>query len=181
VIYSLFIEVVIHRDLKIKELPGVFLKGALIIGGVLMILSLASGLSYYIIDAEIPMKLAAWTQANISSPYIFLLLVNILLLITGCLMDIFSAIMVVAPLIIPVAAVYGIHPVHLGIIFLANMELGYLTPPVGMNLFLASYRFDEPMGKIYKDVFPFLLIQLIAVLLITYMPFLSTILLKFVE
>jgi len=177
VVYALIIEVLVHRDLKLKDLPNVILKGIPIIGGVLIILSLAKGLSYYIIDAEIPMKLTEWVQANISSKYIFLLLLNILLLITGCLMDIFSAIMVVVPLIIPVANAFGIHPVHLGIIFLANMELGYMTPPVGLNLFLASYRFNEPVGKLYRDVFPFLIIQLIAVLLITYIPFLATALL----
>ncbi|MCP4148448.1 MAG: TRAP transporter large permease subunit [bacterium] len=177
VIYALIVEVFIHRDLKLKELPRVFLKCIPIIGGVLIILSMAKGLSYYIVDAEIPMKLTEWAQAAISSKYIFLLLLNIMLLITGCLMDIFSAIMVVVPLIIPLGELFGIHPVHLGIIFLANMELGYMTPPVGLNLFLASYRFNEPMGKLYRDVLPFFLIQLIAVLLITYIPFLSTALL----
>lgn len=181
VIYALVAEVLFNRDLKLKDLKGVFLKGVPIIGGVLIILSLAKGLSYYIVDAEVPMKLTAWVQANIHSKYIFLLLVNVVLLLTGCLMDIFSAIMVVVPLIIPVAASFGIHPVHLGIIFLANMELGYLTPPVGLNLYLASYRFKEPMSRICRDVIPFLIIQIIAVLLITYIPFLSTALIKFVQ
>jgi tripartite ATP-independent transporter DctM subunit len=174
VIYALIVEVFIHRDLKIKDLPGVIAKCIPIIGGVLMILSLAKGLSYYIVDAEVPMRLTEWVQASISSKYVFLLLLNIGLLITGCLMDIFSAIMVVVPLIIPLGSIFGIHPVHLGIIFLANMELGYMTPPVGLNLFLASYRFNEPMGKLYKDVLPFFFIQLAAVLLITYLPFLTT-------
>jgi len=174
VVYALVVEVFIHRDLKLRDLPGVIAKCIPIIGGVLMILSLAKGLSYYIVDAEVPMRLTEWVQASISSKYVFLLLLNIGLLITGCLMDIFSAIMVVVPLIIPLGSIFGIHPVHLGIIFLANMELGYMTPPVGLNLFLASYRFNEPMGKLYKDVFPFFLIQLAAVLLITYLPFLTT-------
>ncbi|MGD2086848.1 MAG: TRAP transporter large permease subunit [Candidatus Aminicenantes bacterium] len=174
VIYTLVVEVFIHRDLKIRDLPGVIAKCIPIIGGVLMILSLAKGLSYYIVDAEVPMRLTEWVQASISSKYVFLLLLNIGLLITGCLMDIFSAIMVVVPLIIPLGSIFGIHPVHLGIIFLANMELGYMTPPVGLNLFLSSYRFNEPMGKLYKDVLPFFFIQLAAVLLITYFPFLTT-------
>lgn len=174
VVYALVVEVFIHRDLKIKDLPGVIAKCIPIIGGVLMILSLAKGLSYYIVDAEVPMRLTEWVQASITSKYVFLLLLNIGLLITGCLMDIFSAIMVVVPLIIPLGNIFGIHPVHLGIIFLANMELGYMTPPVGLNLFLASYRFNEPMGKLYKDVLPFFFIQLAAVLLITYLPFLTT-------
>jgi TRAP-type C4-dicarboxylate transport system permease large subunit len=123
------------------------------------------------VDAEIPRQLTAWVQGAMHSKYVFLLLLNVALLITGCFMDIFSAIMVIVPLIIPLGDLFGIHPVHLGIIFLANMELGYLTPPVGMNLYLASYSFNEPIAKIYRDVFPFLIIQLVAVLLITYVPF----------
>lgn len=174
VIYTLVVEVFVHRDIRMRELSGVILKSVPIIGGVLIILALANALSYYIIDAQIPLQLTSWVQANIGSKYLFLFLLNIALLITGCFMDIFSAILVVVPLIIPLGNVFGIHPVHLGIIFLANMELGYLTPPVGLNLFLASYRFEEPLGKIYRDVLPFFLIQLAAVLLITYIPFLST-------
>ncbi len=174
VVYALIIEVVIHRDLKTRDLSQVMLKCIPIIGGVLIILALAKGLSYFIVDAEIPMLLTAWVKANIGSKLVFLLLLNIALLITGCFMDIFSAIMVVVPLIIPLGNLFGIHPVHLGIIFLANMELGYLTPPVGLNLFLSSYRFNEPMVNIYKSVFPFFLIQLVSVLLITYIPVLST-------
>lgn len=173
VLYTLIIEVFVNRDLKIRDLPNVVLKSIPIIGGVLIILALANGLSYYMIDAEIPMKLAAWMNANIHSKYVFLLLLNIALLITGCFMDIFSAILVVVPLILPLGELFGIHPVHLGIIFLANLELGYLTPPVGLNLFLAAYRFKEPMVKVYKDVLPFLFIQVVSVLIITYVPFLS--------
>jgi len=179
VLYAIVVEVFIHKDIKFRDLPQVLLKCMPIIGGVLAILALAKGLSYYIVDAEIPMQLTAWVQNTISSKYVFLLLLNVALLITGCFMDIFSAIMVVVPLIIPLGNLFGIHPVHLGIIFLANMELGYLTPPVGLNLYLASYTFNEPIGKVYKDVFPFLLIQLVAVLLITYVPLLSTGLLAF--
>ena len=174
VIYVLIVEMIIKRDLSLKDLPRVFLKCLPIIGGVLTILALAKGLSYFIVDAEIPMKLTEWVQTTISSKYLFLFLLNIGLLITGCFMDIFSAILVVVPLIIPLGNIFGIHPVHLGIIFLANMELGYLTPPVGLNLFLASYQFDEPMAKLYRDVLPFFFIQLGVVLLITYLPFLST-------
>lgn len=179
VIYAFIVVVIIHRDLKFKDLSGVIAKCIPIIGGVLIILALAYGLYYYIVEADVPMRLTEWVEANIASKYVFLLLLNIGLLITGCLMDIFSAIMVVVPLIIPLGSIFGIHPVHLGIIFLANMELGYMTPPVGLNLFLASYRFNEPMGKLYKDVLPFFFIQLAAVLLITYLPFLTTGLLSF--
>ncbi len=174
VLYALFIEVVIHRDIKYRNLFSVFLKGVPIIGGVLIILAVAKGLSYYIVDAEVPMLLAEWCHEHIHSKYVFLILLNIALLITGCLMDIFSAIMVVVPLIIPLGEAYGIHPIHLGIIFLANLELGYLTPPVGINLFLSSFRFNEPLIKVYKHVIPFLITMLISVLLITYVPWLST-------
>ncbi len=177
VLYSIIVEVFINRDMRLRDLSDVMLKALPIIGGVLMILALAKGLSYFIVDAEIPMKLTAWVKANIASKYVFLLLLNIALLITGMFMDIFSAIMVVVPLIIPLGNIFGINPVHLGIIFLANMELGYLTPPVGLNLFLSSYRFEEPMTKVYKDVIPFFIIMLITVLLITYVPFLTTFLL----
>ena len=178
VIYALFIEVVIHKDIKLNEIVPVFLKSIPIIGGVLIILASSRGLSYFIIDAEIPMKLTYWVEAHISSKYLFLILLNIALLITGSMMDIFSAIMVVVPLMLPLGALFDIHPVHLGIIFLANLELGYLTPPVGLNLFLASYRFDEPLARIYKTVIPFFLMLLFSVLLITYFPWLSTGLLK---
>jgi len=181
VVYTLIIQVFIHRDIKLKGLPAVFLKTVPIIGGVLVILAVAKGLSYYIIDVEIPVRLSLWVEANIHSKYIFLILLNITLLITGCLMDVFSAIVVVVPLIIPLAGIYNIHPVHLGIIFLANLGLGYLTPPVGLNLFLASYRFEKPMSEIYRNVFPFFLILLVTVLLITYVPWLSTALLSIIS
>ncbi len=174
VVYTLIVQVFIHQDIKLKGLPAVFLKTVPIIGGVLVILAVAKGLSYYIIDVEIPARLSLWVEANIHSKYLFLILLNIALLITGCFMDVFSAIVVVVPLIIPLAGIYDIHPVHLGIIFLANLGLGYLTPPVGLNLFLASYRFEKPMSEIYKNVFPFFLILLVTVLLITYVPWLST-------
>ncbi len=177
VIYSLVVEVFIKKDLKIRDLSNVALKSIPIIGGVLIILACAKGLSYFIVDAEIPMKLTEWVTQNISSKYVFLLMLNLALLVTGMFMDIFSAIMVVVPLIIPLGNLFGIHPVHLGIIFLANMELGYLTPPIGLNLFLSSYRFEEPVARIYKYVIPFFIIQIIAVLLITYLPFISTFLL----
>ena len=174
VVYAFFLEFIIHRDLRIREMGRVLRKSIPIIGGVLIILALAKGLSYYIVDAEVPLALTHWVESHITSKYVFLLLLNLALLATGCLMDIFSAIMVVVPLIIPLGQIFGIHPVHLGIIFLANMELGYLTPPVGLNLFLSSYRFSEPLARIYRNVLPFFLIQLVTVLLITYIPFLST-------
>ena len=141
------------------------------------ILALAKGLSYYIVDAEIPHAAHRLGRGAHPSKYVFLLLLNIALLVVGCFMDIFSAILVVVPLIIPLGRIFGIHPVHLGIIFLANLELGYLTPPVGLNLYLASYRFDEPIIRVYRDVLVFLALGLVAVLLITYVPLLTTALL----
>ncbi len=177
-LYAFVVEVFVHRDIKLRDVPAVFLKSALIMGGVLVILSVAKGLSYYIVDAEFPSRLVAWLHATVSSKFVFLILLNLALLVVGCFMDIFSAITVVVPLIIPLGAAYGVHPVHLGIIFLANLELGYLTPPVGINLFLASYRFNEPLAKIYRAVVPFLLVLLAAVLVITYVPWITTSLLK---
>jgi len=178
VIYALFIEMVIHRDLSLRDLPRVMLNCIPIIGGVLIILAAANGLRYYLVDAEVPMRLSSWVQANISSKYVFLILLNLALLITGCLMDIFSAILVVVPLIIPLGAAFGIHPVHLGVIFLANLGVGYLTPPVGLNLFLAAYRFNQPLVRIYRNVIPFFLALLAVVLLITYVPWFSVGLLR---
>ncbi len=177
VIYALLVEVVIHREIKVKEIPQVALKALPIIGGVLIILAVARGLSYYIIDAQVPQQLTIWVEQNISSRFVFLILLNLVLLVTGCFMDLFSAILVVAPLVIPLGGVFGVHPVHLGIIFLANLGIGFITPPVGLNLFLASYRFETPLGKIYKNVLPFFVIQLFIVLVITYVPWFSTALL----
>jgi len=174
VLYSLVVEVGIHRDLDFAALRRIVLKCVPIIGGVLVILAAAKGLSYYIVDAEVPAALSTWVQANVHSRFLFLLALNLVLLIVGCLMDIFSAILVVVPLIIPVGQIFGIHPVHLGVIFLANLGLGYLTPPVGLNLFLAAYLFNKPVAKVVKDVWPFFLALLAVVLLITYVPWLST-------
>jgi tripartite ATP-independent transporter DctM subunit len=173
-IYIFIVEVLLHRDIPFKKVPCVFLKAAPIIGGILAILAVSQSLSYYIVDTNAPVELAAWMRETIESKYIFLLLLNLALLVVGCLMDIFSAILIVFPLIIPLGAAYGIDPVHLGVIFIINLELGFLTPPVGLNLFLASYRFEKPFVEICRHVFPFLIIQLAAVMLVTYVPFLST-------
>ncbi|MBD3393572.1 MAG: TRAP transporter large permease subunit [Chitinivibrionales bacterium] len=178
VLYVTIVEVLIHRDMKAPEFANAFLKSIPIMGGVLVILAVAKGLSYFIVDAEIPMKLAEWLQAYISSKYVFLILLNIALLIIGCLMDVFSAIIVVVPLLIPLAHVYGINPIHLGIIFLANLEIGFLTPPVGINLFLASYRFNMPLVRVYRDVIPFFLTMIATLILITYVPVFSTFLVE---
>ena len=174
VLYAFVVECLVYRDLSIRNrLLGVGADCATLVGGVLLILAVALGFTNYLIDAQVPDLALEWVQEHIESKYVFLLVLNILLLLVGCMMDIFSAILVVVPLIAPMGAAFGVDPVHLGIIFLANLELGYLTPPVGMNLFLASYRFEEPLTRIYRSVWPFLLILLIGVLLITYVPALS--------
>jgi tripartite ATP-independent transporter DctM subunit len=173
VIYVFITEVLIHKDIALKEVPKVFYKAVPIIGGVLAILCMAKALSYAFIDAGVPERFAFWMQSAVESKYLFLLLLNLALLVVGCLMDIFSAILVVLPLIVPMAQAYGVDPVHLGIIFIVNLEVGFLTPPVGMNLFLASYRFKRPFTEIVRFVLPFLLAQLAVVLLVTYVPGLS--------
>jgi len=178
VIYVFIIEVLIHRDIALKDIPKVFFKAVPIIGGILSILSMAKALSYAIIDSRVPEMLAHWMQYTVESKFLFLLLLNLALLVVGCLMDIFSAILVVLPLIVPLGQLYGVDPVHLGIIFIINLEVGFLTPPVGMNLFLASYRFKKPFTAITHNVLPFLAAQLAVVLLVTYVPWLSSFLIK---
>jgi tripartite ATP-independent transporter DctM subunit len=170
VLYLLILIVFIHRDFSLKGFAKVIIKSAPIAGSVLIILAMAKGLSYYIVDAQIPEILTDWCKENIQSKLIFLLILNIVLLIAGFFMDIFSAIVVLVPLILPISQAFGIDSIHLGIIFLANMELGYLTPPVGLNLFLASVRFKKPLTEIYRSVLPFIVVMLAAVLLITYVP-----------
>ena len=173
--YALFTEVVIHKDLHVRrDLPRIFVECSTLMGGVLIILGVALGFTSYLIDAEIPLHVTRWVEAHVGSRVAFILLLNVFLLAVGCLMDIYSAIMVVVPLIVPIAAVFGIHPVHLGILFLANLELGYLTPPVGMNLFLASYRFEMPLTKVYRLALPFLASLGLGVLFIAYVPVMTT-------
>ena len=174
VIYIFIVEVFVYKDLSIRDMPRIIIDCATLIGGVLIILGVAMGLTSYIVDAQIPMLLMEWVKETITSKYVFLLLLNILLLVVGCLMDIFSAIIIVVPLIIPLLGLFpDIHPVHLAVIIIANLELGYLTPPVGMNLFLSAYRFDKDMPVVYKATLPFFLLSLIVVLAITYIPILS--------
>lgn len=174
VAYVVVVEVFIKREVSLSALSRAAVKSATIMGGVLIILAGARALSYFVVDSRIPMLLVEWVQTNIDSRLVFLLLLNLVLLVTGCLMDIFSAILVVAPLIIPLGELFGIHPVHLGVIFIANMALGFITPPVGLELFLASYRFGKPLVKVYRYVLPFFFLQLAAVLLITYVPWFTT-------
>ena len=174
VVYVFIIEVFVYKDLKSKDLRKIILDCSTLIGGVLIILGVAMGLTSYLVDAQVPFKLLAWVKTFISSKLVFLLMLNIFLLAVGCMMDIFSAIIIVVPLIAPLGLYFGIDPVHLAIIFIANLELGFLTPPVGMNLFLSAYRFDENMPTIYKSTLPFFMVMLLSVLAITYIPILST-------
>ena len=168
--YVVFVEVYIYKDIEFKDIPKIVIDCATLVGGVLIILGFAMGFTGYLVDAQVPLKILQFVKVSIDSPIIFLLALNILLLIAGCIMDVFSAIIVIVPLIAPLAMHFGIDPIHLGIIFIANLELGYITPPVGMNLFLASYRFKKDMPTIYAATMPYFFIRLIGVLIITYIP-----------
>lgn len=171
VVYALLVEVVIHRTLgMVSDVARIGLECATLIGGFLIILSVALGFTSYLILLEVPVTLVAWVRAHIDSPILFLLALNVLLILAGAMMDIYSSIVVFVPLITPMAAAYGIDPVHLGVIFLANMELGYLMPPMGENLFLSSYRFERPLAEVYRSTLPYSVIVLGVVLLITYVP-----------
>lgn len=174
-LYALFIETVIYRDLKFgRDFLHVLKECGLLVGAILLILGVALGFNNYLIDIQVPDRALEWVEKTFQSPLTFLLALNVFLLIVGMVMDIFSAIVVVVPLIVPMGIAFGIHPVHLGIVFLANLQLGYLTPPVGMNLFLASYRFKKPLTTIYRAVLPMFFVLLTGVLLITLLPILTT-------
>jgi len=174
VLYIFVVECFIQRGLSVRrDLPRIFVECATLVGGFMIILSVALGFTNFLIIAQIPMMALEWVQTHIESPLLFLLALNGFLLLVGALMDIYSAIVVVVPLIAPIAAAYGIDPVHLAIIFLANLELGYLTPPMGANLFLSSYRFDKPLTEVYRSTLPYMFLLLVTVLLITYVPALT--------
>jgi C4-dicarboxylate transporter DctM subunit len=178
-VFAIVVECFVTRDLNVfRDLPTALVKSSVLAGSVLILLSAAMGITSYIVDAQIPDTLVTWVKAHIESRVVFLLALNGLLIIVGCLVDIFSAIVVLAPRVVPMATAFGVHPVHLGVIFLANLELGYLTPPVGLNLYLAAARFEKPLTVVVRTVLPFLLILAVAVLLITYVPALSVGVLK---
>jgi tripartite ATP-independent transporter DctM subunit len=173
--YAFLTEVVIHRDLSLKtDVPRVLVECGSLMGGVLIILGVSLGFTNFLIDSEIPQLATEWAKSEIGTKVVFILMLNVFLLMVGCLMDIFSAIVVVVPLIVPIAQLFGMDPIHLGILFLANLELGYLTPPVGMNLFLGAYRFDKPVTTMYRVALPFLCMLAIGVLVIAYVPKLTT-------
>jgi tripartite ATP-independent transporter DctM subunit len=176
--YVLFIEVIVYRDIKWRELPGIMRKSMVLVGTILIILGAAMGLTNYLIDEMIPMRMLEFFKLHIESRYLFLVVLNLFLLAVGCTMGIFSALVVVVPLLSPIAEAYGIHPIHLGIIFLTNLEIGASLPPLGINLFISSVRFDKPVLKLYVASLPFIAILLFALAIITYFPGLSLILVQ---
>jgi tripartite ATP-independent transporter DctM subunit len=177
-VYVTLVEVFLYREISLSKLPRLMIDSMVMVGGILLILGVALAFTNFLIDAEVPQALFEFMQEHVESALGFLLLLNVMLLALGAMLDIFSALVIVVPLILPVAAGYGIHPVHLGIIFLANMQIGYFTPPVGMNLFIASYRFQRPLLELYQACIPFMLVLLVALLLITYVPWFSMALIR---
>ena len=170
VLYVLVVEVLILREVPLKKLPDIMRDSMVLVGGVLIILAVSLASTNYLIDTEVPVKLFEFVKSKIDSQLTFLILLNVFLLMLGMILDVFSALVIMIPLILPMAVGYGIHPIHLGIIFLANMQIGYFTPPVGMNLFIASYRFRKPVTELYTSTIPFMFILMAAVLVITYWP-----------
>jgi C4-dicarboxylate transporter DctM subunit len=175
VVYCFIVECFVARGFSLRrDYPRVAVECVTVMGGVLLIIGVAKGLTYYLSIMDVPATLTNWVDVHIHSKYVFLILLNLVLLVKGSFMDVFSAIIVMVPLIQPIAARFGIDPVQMGVIFLANLELGYLTPPIGMNLCLSAYRFRQPLTTIYRATLPFYLILLVGVLLITYLPALTT-------
>ncbi len=172
-IYVFIVEVLIHREIKFSALPKIMRESMVLVGAILIVLGMSLASTNYLLDQEVPTRLFEYIRAHVHEAFGFLLLLNIFLLFLGMMLDIFSALVIMVPLILPIAVGYGIHPIHLGIIFLANMEIAYLMPPMGMNLFIAGYRFGRPMLEIFRSVLPFVAILLLAVLIITYWPALS--------
>lgn len=172
-LYVLIVEVLIIREIKVSELPNIMREAMMLVGGILIIVGVSLASTNYLIDADVPTRMFEFVQQHIDEKLTFLIVLNLFLLALGMMLDIFSAIVIIVPIILPIAVGYGIHPVHLGIIFLANMQLGYSTPPVGMNLFIASYRFEKPVMTLYVATIPFFVVLLISVLIITYWPTLS--------
>lgn len=172
-LYALVVEVFVYREVSLKRLPTVIRESMVMVGSIILILGGALALTNYFVQAEIPQQIFEFINLQISNPIIFLILLNLLLLLLGAMLDIFSATVIMVPLLLPIAVKYGIHPVHLGIIFVANLQIGYFTPPIGMNLFIASYRFNKPIVELYTATLPFMLVLLLVLVLITYVPQLS--------
>ncbi|MGD8930477.1 MAG: TRAP transporter large permease subunit, partial [Lysobacterales bacterium] len=172
-LYVLVVEVAILREIPLRRLPQIMRESMVLVGGILLILGMSLASTNYMIDAGVPQKLLEWVRALVTSPTSFLVLLLLFLLVLGAILDIFSAIVLVVPLILPVALQFGVDPVHLGIVFLATMQLGYITPPVGLNLFIASYRFERPVVELYLSTLPFFLFLLISVIIVAFWPHLS--------
>jgi tripartite ATP-independent transporter DctM subunit len=177
-LYVLMVEVVFYRDIKLHQLPDIMVKSMLLFGGIMVILAASMATTNFLVDQQVPMRLFDFIRQYISSKYTFLLLLNIFLLIVGTMLDIFSALVLVVPLIVPIATAYDVNLVHLGIIFLTNLQIGYCTPPIGLNLFLASYRFEQPVIRLYSATLPFLILLGGTLILITYIPALSLFLVR---
>ncbi|MEL7298553.1 MAG: TRAP transporter large permease, partial [Pseudomonadota bacterium] len=177
-LYALIVEVFILREIPLRRLPEIMRESMLLVGGILIILGVSLASTNVMIDAGVPQQLLAWISGFVEGQTSFLLLLLLFLLVLGAILDIFSALVLVVPLILPVALQYGIEPIHLGMIFLSAMQLGYLTPPVGLNLFIASYRFERPITEVYGATLPFLLILMLSVVVITFWPQLSLVFLR---
>ena len=172
-LYVLVVEVFIHREIPVSALPRITREAMVMVGSILMILGVSLAFTNFLIDAQIPQALFEWIRTYIDDKITFLILLNIALLVLGAILDIFSALVIMIPLIVPIAIGFGVDPVHLGIIFLANMQIGYFTPPIGMNLFIASYRFEKSITELYRATLPFMGVLMIALVIITYVPSLS--------
>lgn len=175
-IYVLIVDLLILREIPLRQLPRIIRESMVLVGGILLILGMSLASTNYMIDTGVPQRLLGMIGGLVESQWTFLVLLLVFLLILGALLDIFSAIVLVVPLILPVAVQFGVDPIHLGIIFLATMQLGYITPPVGLNLFIASYRFERPVVSIYLDTLPFFFALMVSVLIITFWPWLSLVL-----
>ncbi len=172
--YTLFIQTIINKEIRlVNDTPRLIRESMILTGAILIILGTALGFTSYLVDEQIPMQILNYMKTYIQDKWTFLLILNIFLLIVGCMMDIFSAIVVVVPLIIPIAKSFDINMIHLGIIFLMNLEIGYSTPPVGLNLFISSSRFEEPVTKLYASIWPFLGIHFCILMLVTFIPQIS--------
>ena len=173
--YSIVVELAVFRELKpLRDLPRVLSHAATLVGSVVLLLGTALGVTSWFVDAEVPTRLVEWMTGHVHSPALFLLMLNVVLLVLGSVLEMYSAIVVLAPLVVPLGVQYGVDPIHLGVVFLANLELGFLFPPMGLNLFLSAQRFNRPLPSLYRHAFPFLLIMSAGVLAITYLPAITT-------
>ena len=173
VVYIVLVELLLHRSLKPSDLPGVIGESTILMGSLLVIFAMAVGLNDLLAELELPDRAATWIKSQELTPVTFMLILNGFLLLVGCLMDIMSAIMILVPLLAPMAASYGIDPIHLGIVFIVNLELGYLTPPMGLNLFVSSSLFEKSIGEVIRSVLPTLAILAVALMCVTYIPTIS--------